>query len=93
MASVETDQAEDQPKKPRKGYTPPKGRPTTHTTRRTPRTRLSPTVEWLLAGIVFILVLGAIFYFGRSLRSAGGGGGSAPLPAPVVQVDDAGPVA
>lgn len=85
MASVETDQAEEQPKKPRKGYTAPKGRPTTHNTGRAKRGRLSPTMEWALAGIVFILVLGAIFYLGRGLRSAGQG---APLPAAVVQIDD-----
>lgn len=46
-------------------------------------------MEWILAGIVFFLVLGAIFYFGRGLRSTGGGGHGAPLPAPVVQVDAA----
>lgn len=92
MASVETDQAEEQPRKSRKGYTEPKGRPTTHNTGAAKRNRMSPVMEWILAVIVFILVLGSIFYFGRGLRSGGGGGGGghgAPLPAPVVQVDEA----
>lgn len=59
-----------------KAYTPPKGRPTVHNTGERRRSRLSPTMEWVIAGIVFVLVLAAIFYFGSDFRSGGIGGQS-----------------
>ena len=63
-----------------KGYTAPKGRPTVHPIRGGSSGGLSPMMQWLLALIVFLVVLGAIFYFGRGFRTAGGGGHSG-LPA------------
>jgi len=64
-----------EPIKQGKGYTPPKGRATVHNTGEVARSRISPTMEWVIAGIIFVIVLGAIFYFGADFRSAGGGGG------------------
>ena len=58
-----------------KAYTPPKGRATVHNTGAARGNRISPTMEWVIAGIVFLIVLGAIFYFGSDFRSGGGGGG------------------
>ena len=72
-----------------KGYTAPKGRPTVHHTGGDTSRRMSSTMEWLLAGIVFIAVLAAIFYFGRDFTSGGGAAsGGLPADAPIVQVDD-----
>jgi hypothetical protein len=72
-----------------KAYTAPKGRPTVHPTAGGSRHGLSPVMQWLLALIVFLAVLGAIFYFGRGFRTAGGGGHSGlPADAPIsVPVD------
>jgi hypothetical protein len=74
-----------------KGYTAPKGRPTVHPTGEDTSRWMSSTMEWVLAGIVFIAILGAIFYFGRDFNSGGGGGGHSGLPveAPIVQLDEA----
>lgn len=65
-----------------KAYTPPKGRATVHNTGDARPKRLSPTMEWIIAVIVFVVVIGAIFYFGSDFRSAGGGTG-AELPTPL----------
>lgn len=56
-----------------KGYTAPKGRPTVHPTAGGSKRGLSPTMQWLLALVVFLVVLGALLYFGRGFRTAGGG--------------------
>ena len=69
----------------KKGYTAPKGRPTTHNTGRDRGNRVSPVMEWLIAGIVFDAVLAGIFYFGRGLNS-GGGGQSGAIEAPATFV-------
>lgn len=70
-----------------KGYTAPKGRPTVHRTGKGSTRRLSSTVEWVLATIVFLLILGAIFYFGRNFTSGGGGGlNGLPTDAPIAQL-------
>ncbi len=74
MASTEADL---EPQSGKKGYTAPKGRPTTHNTGKGRGKRISPMMEWLIAGIVFIAVMAGIFYFGRSLNSGGGGGNGA----------------
>jgi hypothetical protein len=88
MASSEADLASTSGKK---GYTAPKGRPTTHNTGVGRGKRISPMMEWLLAGIVFVAVMAGIFYFGRSLNSGGGGGGGAiEAPAAFVAPDLAG---
>lgn len=73
-----------------KGYTAPKGRPTVHRTGADRTRRMSATMEWVLAGMVFVAILGAIFYFGRDFSSPSGGGGHSGLPAeaPIVQLDD-----
>ena len=85
MATTEADLASPSGKK---GYTAPKGRPTIHNTGRGRSNRVSPAVEWLLAGIVFIAVMAGIFYFGRSLNSGGGGGnGAIEAPAAFVAPD------
>ena len=77
-----------------KGYTAPKGRPTVHHTGDERSRWLSGTVEWIVAGLVFIAILGAIFYFGRDFNSGGGGGGHNGLPAdaPIVQLLESGDV-
>jgi hypothetical protein len=50
--------------------------------------RISPVMEWLVAGIVFVAVLAGIFYFGRGLNSGGGGqGGAIGAPAAFVAPD------
>ena len=74
-----------------KGYTAPKGRPTVHHTGKERTRRFSSTTEWLLAGIAFIAILGAIFYFGRDFNTPSGGTGL-PADAPVVQVHEFGNV-
>ncbi|MFT4866871.1 MAG: hypothetical protein ACI9N0_002872 [Ilumatobacter sp.] len=86
MASTEAD---NQPRAGKKGYTAPKGRPTIHNTGEGRGKRISPRIEWLLAGIVFVAVMAGIFYFGRSLNSGGGGAIEAPAAfvAPDVAVD------
>lgn len=58
-----------------KGYTAPKGRPTVHNTGEVAVSRISPTMEWVIAGIILVIVLAAIFYFGADFRAAGGGHG------------------
>jgi hypothetical protein len=75
-----------------KGYTAPKGRPTVHRTGKERARRFSSTTEWVLAGIVFVAILGAIFYFGRNFSTAGGGGTGLPVEAPVVQLHESGGV-
>jgi hypothetical protein len=72
-----------------KGYTEPKGRPTVHNTGDKTSRRMSSTIEWVLAGIVFIAILGAVFYFGRDFNSGGGGYSGLPTDAPIVQLDEA----
>ena len=75
-----------------KGYTAPKGRPTVHPTAGGSSRGLSATMQWLLALIVFLVVLGAVFYFGRGFRTAGGGGHSGlPVDAPISVVVDVEP--
>ena len=69
-----------------KGYTAPKGRPTVHHTGTERTRRMSATMEWVLAGIIFVAILGAIFYF--SSPSSGGGHSGLPAEAPIVQLDD-----
>ena len=64
------------PVKHGKAYTPPKGRATVHPTGAARRGRISPTMEWVIAIIVFVIVLAAIFYFGSDFRSGGGGTGA-----------------
>jgi hypothetical protein len=78
MGSTEADlQSQAGKQAGKKGYTAPKGRPTTHNTGRDRNNRVSPVMEWLIAGIVFVVVLTGIFYFGRGLNSGGGGQGGA----------------
>lgn len=73
-----------------KGYTAPKGRPTVHPTAGDSRRGMSSNMQWVLALIVFLVVLGAIFYFARGFRTAGGGGHSGlPADAPISVVFDA----
>lgn len=66
--------------------TEPKGRATASRNADTGRrSMLSPTMEWVLAVIVFLLVLALIFYFFGDLRSTlGGGGGHSGAPLDVV---------
>ena len=72
-----------------KGYTAPKGRPTVHPTPGGSGRRLSPTVQWLLALVVFLVVLGALLYLGRGFRTAGGGAqGGPPVAAPISMAID-----
>lgn len=88
MASTKAD-LESQAGK--KGYTAPKGRPTTHNTGEGRGNRISPMMEWILAGIVFVAVLAGIFYFGSSFNSGGGGhGGAIEAPTTFVVPDVAG---
>jgi len=47
---------------------------------------MSSTMQWVLAIIVFLIVLGAIFYFARGFRTVGGGGHSG-LPADASIID------
>ncbi len=65
-----------------KSYTAPKGRPTVHPTRGARSRRLSARVEWALVILVSLIVLGAIFYFGRGLRSGGTGVTAPPIDEP-----------
>jgi small-conductance mechanosensitive channel len=81
MASTQSEGPPSDVKRP-KGYTPPKGRPTTHNVGRVSRSRLSPTVEWIIAIIVILIVLGAIVYFGSDI---GGGGPTGAIPSALVQ--------
>lgn len=54
--------------------TAPKGRATaSRNEARSGRSFLSPTMEWVLAVIVFLLVLAAVFYFFGDIRSTLGG--------------------
>ncbi|BAN04498.1 hypothetical protein [Ilumatobacter coccineus] len=54
--------------------TAPKGRATaSRNEARSGRSFLSPTMEWVLAVVVFLLVLAAIFYFFGDIRSTLGG--------------------
>jgi len=55
-----------------KAYTAPKGRPTVHNVPGASNRRFSSTVEWIVAIVVFLLILAAIFYFGRNFRSETG---------------------
>jgi len=83
MASTEADL---EPEAGKKGYTAPKGRPTTHNTGEGRGNRISPVMEWIVAGVVFVAVLAGIFYFGRSLNSGGGGGHGGAIEAPATFV-------
>jgi hypothetical protein len=69
-----------------KGYTAPKGRPTMRRSATVRGSRFSSTVQWVLVVVAFVVVLGAVFYFGRDFRSGGTGGGQGgpPIEAPVV---------
>lgn len=71
-----------------KGYTAPKGRPTVHPTAGGRTGRLSSTTEWIIAGIVFIAILAAIFYFGRDFATGGGGTAGLPVEVPIAQVHE-----
>gem|GEM_PF-1112958 len=83
MASTEADLESQAGKQAgKKGYTAPKGRPTTHNTGQGRGKLVSPVMEWLIAGIVFVAVLAGIFYFGRGLNSGGGGGQGGAIEAP-----------
>ena len=75
-----------------KGYTAPKGRPTVHSTGRRTSKRMTSTMEWVLAAIVFVVILGAIFYFGRNFNSGGGGASGLPVDAPIVQLSEFGDI-
>ena len=76
-----------------KAYTAPKGRPTVHRTGQPQGRRLPSTVQWGLAILAFLVVLGVIFYFGRGFRSAGGGGHSGlPADAPISVLVDVDPL-
>ena len=89
MASTHTDSGSDNQRG--KGYTAPKGRPTTHNYGDVKRSRLSPRMEWVLAFIAFVAVLAGIFYFGAGWGRGGGGGGGphgAPAPDAIVEVVD-----
>lgn len=61
------------PVKQGKAYTAPKGHATVHKGSVAARRRLSPMTEWIIAGIIFVLVLAALFYFGSDFRSGGTG--------------------
>ena len=78
-----------------KAYTAPKGRPTVHRNGQAQGRQLPSSVQWGMALIVFFIVLGAIFYFGRGFRTAGGGGGANELPAdaPISVLVDVDPLA
>lgn len=65
-----------------KAYTAPKGRPTVHRTGQPQGRRLSSMVQWALAILAFLIVLGVIFYLGRGLGTGGGGGGALAPDAP-----------
>lgn len=67
-------------------HTEPKGRATAARSEMgARRSFLSPTMEWILAVIVFLLVLAGIFYFFGDIRSTlGGGGGHSGAPADLV---------
>jgi hypothetical protein len=58
-----------------KSYTAPKGHATTHSVGEVKQSRISPTMEWIIAGIVLMLVIAAIVYFGADLGGGGGGHG------------------
>ena len=76
-----------------KAYTAPKGRPTVHRSGQAQGRRLPSTVQWGLAILAFLVVLGVIFYFGRGFRSAGGGGHSGlPADAPIAVLVDIDPL-
>ena len=73
-----------------KAYTAPKGRPTVHRTNQPQGRRLPSSVQWGIAIVAFLIVLGAIFYFARGFRTAGGGGHSGlPADAPISVLVDA----
>jgi len=77
-----------------KAYTAPKGRPTVHRNGQPQGRRLPSSVQWGMALVVCLIVLGAIFYFGRGFRSAGGGGHSGlPADAPISVLVDVDPLA
>lgn len=67
-----------------KSYTAPKGRATTHSVGEVKQSRISPTMEWVIAVIVLMLVIGAIVYFGADLGGGGGGGGGGGHGAPAI---------
>ena len=71
-----------------KGYTAPKGRPTVHRTGGGSSRRMSSKVEWGLAILVLVVVIGVVFYFGRNFRTAGGGAHvDLPGGAPIVLIE------
>lgn len=61
-----------QPAKQGKAFTAPKGRPTVHPVKGQRTRRLSSTVEWIIATVVFVAVLLIIFYVARDFRSETG---------------------
>lgn len=67
MASTSTEPADSN----RKGYTPPKGRPTRRSGDLAARRGLSPTLEWIIVIMVLLAIFGAIFYFGRDVGDGG----------------------
>lgn len=63
-----------QSKKTGSAVTAPKGRATAARDQRGGRRRfLSPTMEWVLAVILFLVALAVLFYFLRDVRSTTGG--------------------
>lgn len=73
MAKMREDATTSDDVKRGKGYTPPKGRPTRHRDGTVRRSRLSPTMEWVIAIIVMLVVLGAIMYFFADIGGGGAG--------------------
>ncbi len=72
--------------------TAPKGQPTAARGSGGGRTsRISPVMEWIIAVLVITIVLGAIIYFGRDIRSSTGGHSGAPVDAPAEVVVDLAP--
>ena len=53
---------------------------------------MTSTMEWVLAAIVFVVILGAIFYFGRNFNSGGGGASGLPVDAVIVQLSEFGDI-
>ncbi|MGB3736185.1 MAG: hypothetical protein WA964_14600 [Ilumatobacter sp.] len=68
--------------------TPPKGRATrARNDSSGGRSVISPKLQWLLAIVLALGVMGAVFYFGRDVRSDYNG---APAEAPAVVIDTLG---
>jgi hypothetical protein len=52
------------------------------------RSFMSPTMQWVLAVLVVLAIIGGILYFGRDIGSNYGGGGGHSAPAPSMVIDD-----